>query len=99
MSAYSVRITVQKKLFHEDMIQQYTDEPDKWQPCTVFEVGQEFIISADEPWEKPDGFCGWAWADMQKLIYGMSRGGRERFVTCCTDGYRPVVFLLERIEE
>jgi uncharacterized repeat protein (TIGR04076 family) len=44
----------------------------------------------------PEGFCGWAWADIQKLVYGMARGGQKVFVTCCTDGYRPVVFKLER---
>ena len=27
----------------------------------------------------------------------MARGGRKKFVTCCTDGYRPVIFLLEQI--
>ena len=47
----------------------------------------------------PEGFCGWAWADIQKTVYGMARGGRKQFVTCCTDGYRPVVFLLEQIQE
>lgn len=45
----------------------------------------------------PEGFCGWAWADMQKLVYGMARGGQDVFVTCCTDGYRPVVFKLEKV--
>ena len=25
----------------------------------------------------PEGFCGWAWADIQKLVYGMARAGRR----------------------
>ena len=45
-----------------------------------------------------NGFCGWAWADIEKLVYGMARGGNDVFVTCCTDGYRPVVFKLEKVK-
>lgn len=95
---YAVKITVLKKLFHEDVIKEYANTPEKWTPCNKFEVGDVYIVDSQSPWEKPEGFCGWAWADMQKMIWGMARGGPARFVSCCTDGYRPVVFLLERIE-
>ena len=30
---------------------------------------------------------------------GMARGGPNVFVTCCTDGYRPVLFLLEKLRD
>lgn len=92
-----IKITVVKKLFHEDLIQKYTDNPSKWEPCEVFHIGQSFVIKQDLPWCMPLGFCGWAWADIQKMIWGMARGGPKRFVTCCTDGYRPVIFKLEQI--
>jgi uncharacterized repeat protein (TIGR04076 family) len=52
----------------------------------------------------PEGFCSWAWADVQKYVLTLARGGNflgvkpGRFITCCTDGFRPVVFQLERIE-
>jgi len=94
---YQVRITVLKKHFHKDFIDKYAADPDTWTECTHFELGQQFITPADAPWEMPEGFCGWAWADMQKLVYGMARGGQDKFVTACTDGYRPVIFLLEKI--
>jgi uncharacterized repeat protein (TIGR04076 family) len=55
-------------------------------------------VSGEAPWVMPEGFCGWAWADLQKLVYGMARGGQEMFVTCCTDGYRPVIFLIEKLK-
>jgi uncharacterized repeat protein (TIGR04076 family) len=45
----------------------------------------------------PEGFCGWAWADIQDKVWGMARGGANVFVTCCTDGYRPVIFKLEKL--
>lgn len=96
---YRVRITVMKRLFHEDMIKLYAGNPETWTKCKTFHEGQEFITDLDKPWNMPEGFCGWAWADIQKTVYGMARGGRKQFVTCCTDGYRPVVFLLEQIKE
>ena len=92
-----VRITVLKKYFHEEFIEKYAADPERWTPCEVLEEGQEFVTNRGAPWEMPPGFCGWAWADMQKLVYGMARGGQDVFVTCCTDGYRPVIFKLEKL--
>ncbi len=94
----SVKITVIRKLFHKDLVEKYTDKGN-WTQCSHFEIGQEFRASEAKPWGMPDGFCGWAWADIQKIVWGMARGGPNVFVTCCTDGYRPVVFLLEKAAE
>jgi len=96
---HRVRITVLKKLFHKEYVDQYAANPERWTACGMFEEGQEFVTSLEAPWEMPQGFCGWAWADIQKLVYGMARGGQDVFVTCCTDGYRPVIFKLEKIKE
>lgn len=95
---YEVRITVLKKHFHSEIVHKYAANPERWTECKQFEVGQEFVTSKDAPWKLPEGFCGWAWADIQKLVYGMSRGGQNVFVTCCTDGYRPVIFKLEKLK-
>jgi uncharacterized repeat protein (TIGR04076 family) len=52
----------------------------------------------------PEGFSDWAWADMQKYVMVLARGGNMlgvkpgTFVTNCSDGFRPVFYLLERIE-
>ena len=97
LKQHQVKITVMKKLFHQDMVDKYAAQPEKWSQCSHFELGQEFVTSLESPWELPAGFCGWAWADIQKLVYGMARGGQDVFVTCCTDGYRPVVFKLEKL--
>ena len=94
---HQVKITVLRKLFHKEFVEKYAWNPEGWTPCKLFEEGQEFVTSEQTPWEMPSGFCGWAWADIQKLVYGMARGGQDVFVTCCTDGYRPVVFKLEKI--
>ncbi len=97
IKSHSVKITVVKKLYHPDLVAECAQNPEKWTPCTHFEVGDVFVTSKDKPWEMPDGFCGWAWADIQKLVYGMARGGQDIFVTSCTDGYRPVIFKLEKL--
>lgn len=94
---HRVKITVMKKLFHPDMVEQFAASPENWTPCRQFEVGDEFVTDLEQPWAMPEGFCGWAWADIQRTVYGMARGGQDVFVTCCTDGYRPVVFKLEKI--
>ena len=97
LKSHRVKITVLRKTYHQDFVDKYAANPEIWEPCTHFEEGQEFITSKEEAWTMPCGFCGWAWADMQKLIYGMARGGQDVFVTCCTDGYRPVIFKLEKM--
>ena len=90
-----VKITVLKKLFHTDLVAHYADG--EWTPCQHFKEGEEFIVPENTPWEMPHGFCGWAWADIQKMVWGMARGGPNVFVTCCTDGFRPVLFKLEKV--
>lgn len=97
VKSHRVKITVMKKLFHADMVEEYAANPEIWTPCTQFEVGDTFVTDINRPWDMPEGFCGWAWADIQRTVYGMARGGQDVFVTCCTDGYRPVVFKLEKL--
>lgn len=94
---HRVKITVMKKLFHPDLVEAYAANPSDWTACTHFAVGDDFVTDLERPWDMPEGFCGWAWADIQRTVYGMARGGQDVFVTCCTDGYRPVVFKLEKL--
>jgi len=94
-----VRITVLRRTLNEDFLKEYADE--MWKPCSVFRDGQEFVAT---PAVMPEGFCGWAWADIQGIVMTLARGGNFLgvrpgiFITCCTDGFRPVAFKLERIE-
>ena len=94
---HRVKITVMKKHFHPDLVRDFAADPDALTPCSHFEIGDEFITDLERPWDMPEGFCGWAWADIQRTVYGMARGGQDVFITCCTDGYRPVVFKLEKL--
>ena len=96
-----VKITVRKRLFLEDVVEEYAEGD--WAPCDRLTEGQEFVVYGKEL-EMPAGFCSWAWADIFKQVLTLARGGNflgtkpGTFVTCCTDGFRPVVFLLERIQ-
>ena len=96
-----VKITVLKRLQHEEFLQEYADSI--WAKCDVLKEGQEFIT--EDGVEMPEGMCSWAWADMLRYVVTLSRGGNFAgvrqgiFITCCTDGFRPVIFKLERSEE
>jgi len=77
--------------------------------CPAFKEGQEFIWPAEGENRNaaPDGFlCSGAWADIHRHCTVLMFGGRHpwmdqdgKYLTCCTDGFRPVVFLLERLDE
>ena len=100
-----VKITVLKKALHQDLLDEYLDPGSRERGfgiCTAFEEGQEFVVGAS----CPEGFCGWAWADIQRDVMAVLFGNgfpwvgpENTAITCCTDGFRPVTFKLERIEE
>jgi len=101
------RITILKRTFHRDLVDEYVqDEESRRQfgKCFVFEEGQTFV-SEDWP-SKPDGFCERAWPDIRHevamVMYGASIPWIEEpgyTITCCNDGLRPVIFLIERVED
>jgi len=96
-----VRITVLKRLLVEDAVSRCAAHP--WAPCSRLADGQEFVVCGRDL-GMPEGFCSWAWADIHKYIVTLARGGNflgsqpGKTVACCTDGYRPVILALERIE-
>jgi uncharacterized repeat protein (TIGR04076 family) len=58
--------------------------------------------------ERPAGFdCEWAWDDIHKIVFAMVQDGEfsrwmrdpNTFISCCTDGIKPVVFKLEKVED
>ena len=95
-----VRITVAKRLSNPDLLARYGK---KLPPqCQATNDGQVFV---SEGFKMPEGFCPWAWADIQRDVAVLECGGNFGWVSepgvgvsCCTDGFRPVVFLLERID-
>lgn len=93
-----IKITVLKRTQNRDFLEKHADSV--WERCDRYQEGQEFVSRNAL---MPEGFCSWAWADMLTYVVTLARGGnflgtREgTFVTCCTDGFRPVFFLLERL--
>ena len=90
--AKGVKITVLKTSVQRDFDQHRSGET---RPCSEFKEGQEFTVNV--PWYPPDGFCSWAWADIRTYIHIVHAGGMDQTVACCTDGFRPVFFKLERM--
>ncbi|PKL78200.1 MAG: TIGR04076 family protein [Ignavibacteriae bacterium HGW-Ignavibacteriae-4] len=100
MSA-KVKISVLKKIFLEDIAKKYA--VDGMSVCKIYQEGQEFITDGRT---MPEGFCTWAWADIFKDILFVRNNmecvgtkDEKSMVACCTDGFRPVIFLIEPYEE
>lgn len=98
------KITVVKRTINQDLIDEHVrDTGESVGRCSAFEDGQEFIIEGFA--KKPDGFCDWAWASIHKDVVVVMFGGAYPWlkrpgtaITCCTDGLRPVIFSVERVE-
>ena len=101
-----VKITVIKKLSPKDVFGDNLPWPiagDPSRKCSWLNEGDEFIISG-KTGGCPEGFCGWAFADIQRDITHLRLGGsypwqepEGKRICCCTDGLRPVFFKLERV--
>jgi uncharacterized repeat protein (TIGR04076 family) len=99
MPPAKVKITVLKKLKTEEVLQQYGNNVEA--ECPLWKLGTEFV---SENINMPAGFCGWAWADIQRDVAHLALGGdfpwikqKGTMVSSCTDGLRPVLFKLERM--
>ncbi len=91
---YKCKITVLKRTIEKDFVQQYKNGEGAL--CSVVSEGQEFIVQS--PWVKPEGFCDWAWADIRSTILLVCYGTFDLMIRCCTDGFKPVFFKLERLD-
>lgn len=95
------KITVVRRMLNQDLIDQYANSRIT-SACTRFADGQEFVCT---DLNMPPGFCHWAWADIQRDAMIISMGGNMPWVkqpgvqiAACSDGFRPVIFKIERVE-
>ncbi|OQC11878.1 MAG: hypothetical protein BWX72_02118 [Firmicutes bacterium ADurb.Bin080] len=98
-----IRITVVRKANYTDLIEKY--EKPMVHACEMKE-GQIFIANG---WERPEGFCVSAWDSLSPFVMTLAHGGKDIYdgwmkneksaMISCNDGFRPVSFLLETIEE
>jgi len=91
---YHCKITVLRRDFNEDLYRQYPYG--NAIPCGRLAEGQEFITTCR--WDPPEGLCAWAWRDLLPVIQSFHEGRDNPAIQCCTDGLRPVIFKLEKIE-
>lgn len=97
------RITVMRCARYDDLIARYENPMDH--ACDMTE-GQVFIA---EGWQRPEGFCLSAWETLSPFVLALSHGGENFYdgwmkdprsaMLSCNDGFRPVSFLVEALED
>ena len=98
-----IRITVMRMARYDDLIARY--ENPITHACELRE-GQEFIADGCQ---RPEGLCESAWESMSPFVMTLAHGGEDFYdgwmhnpksaMISCNDGFRPVSFLIETIEE
>ncbi len=98
-----IRITVIRKVCHKDLMKKYENPMEH--ACDM-EEGQVFIANG---WQRPDGLCESAWETMSPFVMALAHGAKNLYdgwmknpksaMISCNDGFRPVSFLIETLEE
>ena len=98
-----VKITVKKMACYQDLIDQYENPIEH--ACDM-ELGQVFIANG---WQQPEGFCDSAWETISPFVMALAHGAEDFYdgwmknkksaMISCNDGFRPVSFLLEAMDE
>ena len=98
-----VRITVMRVACYRDLMEQY--ENPIQHACDMKE-GQVFLADG---WRKPAGFCDSAWDTLSPFVMTLAHGGENLYdgwmknprsaMISCNDGFRPVSFLVEALDE
>ena len=98
-----VKITAIRKACYSDLMRQYENPLEN--PCHVTE-GQSWICQNAE---QPEGFCPSAWETLKPFVKTLAEGGGNFYngwmkdphtaLLSCNDGFRPVSFYLEMMED
>ncbi len=108
---HKAKLTVIDKKLYPELQEKYLADP-KSGPCPFYNVGDEFIFerygSADDFWQMGRGSqCSEAWDAISRYIYTALQGGsimlnwtndERMMIACCSDGTRPVIFRIERLD-
>ncbi|WP_194761888.1 TIGR04076 family protein [Pantoea ananatis] len=100
---HKVKITVLSVELKPTLIERYGYP--KMETCPKHQEGEKFITD----FRKPNALCEDAWGCMEKFVFTLAHTSEPLFwndwsrqgkaVVCCNDGYRPVTFLLETLDE
>lgn len=98
-----IKITAIRKARYDDLIEKYENPIEH--PCDI-EEGQIFIADGRK---RPEGFCESAWESISPFVMTLAYGGeniydgwmknRKSAMISCNDGFRPVSFYIEVMEE
>lgn len=97
------KITVAKVACHKDLMEKYENPMEH--PCDMVE-GQEIIANG---WKKPHEICDSAWETISPFVMALSYGAEDIYdgwmknkksvMLSCNDGFRPVSFYIEALDE
>lgn len=97
-----IRITVIRKVCHQDLIARYENPIEH--ACDMQE-GQVFVC---EGWQRPEGLCESAWQTLSPFVMALAHGAADFYdgwmknpasaMLSCNDGFRPVSFLVEALD-
>ena len=97
------KITVMRMARYDDLMEQYENPIEH--ACDM-QLGQIFIANG---WCKPEGMCDSAWETMSPFVMTLAHGGENFYdgwmknpksaMISCNDGFRPVSFLIEALED
>ena len=92
-----------RQTVYEDLVAQYENPIEH--ACDM-RVGQVFIANG---WQRPEGLCLSAWESMSSFVMALVHGGGNFYdgwmknphsaMISCNDGFRPVSFLIEALDE
>ena len=98
-----VKITVMRMTSYPDLMKKYENPISH--ACDMWE-GREFTANG---WARPEGMCPSAWDSMSPFVMALAHGAEDFYdgwmknkksaLISCNDGFRPVSFLLETMEE
>ena len=98
-----VKITAIRKACYPDLMAQYENPIEH--TCDV----EEGMVWTSENGQKPENFCDSAWDSVSPFVKELARGGGDFYdgwmknpysaMISCNDGFRPVSFYLETVEE
>ena len=97
------KITVMRIACYRDLMEEYENPMEH--ACDMRE-GQVFVADG---WKKPEGFCDSAWDSLSPFVMALAHGGGDFYdgwmknpksaMLSCNDGFRPVSFLVEALDE
>ena len=108
---HECKVTVLETKVFPELQQQYLANP-KSGPCPFLKPGDTFVLKRtekqDDFYHLMNGrFCGEAWDAISRYIDTGLQGGsimkgwmerENEMIACCSDGTRPVIFKIERID-